>query len=56
MPEPTAADYARLLHFRSAPSGVAGGDEQACVKGQWVDELGLVHSFFGCDVITTVPQ
>ncbi len=44
-----------VLHFRTQETGIQAGDTEACVKGDWVDEGGTVHSFFGCDSVRTVP-
>ncbi len=44
-----------VLHFRASESGIQPGDTEACVKGEWVDQGGNVHKFFGCDAIRTVP-
>jgi uncharacterized repeat protein (TIGR01451 family) len=48
-------DLDMVLHFRAAESGIATGDTEACVKGDWIDGGGNVHKFFGCDAIRTVP-
>jgi hypothetical protein len=44
-----------VLHFKTAESEVQIGDVEACVKGEWEDEGGLVHKFFGCGSIVTKP-
>jgi uncharacterized repeat protein (TIGR01451 family) len=49
------ADLDMVLHFRTQETGIGPNDTQACVKGDWVDGLGGVHKFFGCDTITIVP-
>ena len=48
-------DLDMVLHFRTRETGLEAGDTEACVKGDWVDGSGGVHSFFGCDSIRTVP-
>ena len=47
-------DKDMVLHFHQAASGLAVGDTQACVKGDWTDSGGNVHSFFGCDSVRIV--
>src|SRR5690606_3354758 len=49
------ADHDMVLHFRGNQTGIGLGDTEACVKGQWMDELGFLHTFFGCDSIRIVP-
>jgi uncharacterized repeat protein (TIGR01451 family) len=49
------ADLDMVLHFKAVQSGIAPGDTEACVKGEWVDGGGNTHKFFGCDSIRTVP-
>ena len=44
-----------VLHFRTRDTGILTGDTEACVKGNWIDAAGAVHTFFGCDVIRIVP-
>jgi uncharacterized repeat protein (TIGR01451 family) len=48
-------DIDMVLHFRANETGLQPGDTEACVKGDWVDSGGGVHSFFGCDSVRTVP-
>jgi hypothetical protein len=48
-------DLDMVLHFRANETGLVRGDTEACVKGDWVDGSGGVHSFFGCDSLRTVP-
>jgi uncharacterized repeat protein (TIGR01451 family) len=48
-------DLDMVLHFLTALTGIQSGDVEACVKGQWIDGLGEVHKFFGCDSVRTVP-
>jgi uncharacterized repeat protein (TIGR01451 family) len=48
-------DLDMVLHFRSRESGIQRGDTEACVKGDWVDGDGNVHTFFGCDAVRTPP-
>jgi hypothetical protein len=48
-------DMDMVLHFRTQETGIQAGDVEACVKGDWMDLGGNVHSFFGCDSVRTVP-
>jgi uncharacterized repeat protein (TIGR01451 family) len=48
-------DLDMVLHFLTSLTGIQRGDVEACVKGQWTDGLGVVHKFFGCDSVRTVP-
>jgi uncharacterized repeat protein (TIGR01451 family) len=48
-------DLDMVLHFRTRESGIERGDLEACVKGDWVDGDGNVHTFFGCDAVRTPP-
>jgi hypothetical protein len=48
-------DMDMVLHFRTRETGIQAGDVEACVKGDWTDLGGNVHSFFGCDSVRTVP-
>jgi uncharacterized repeat protein (TIGR01451 family) len=48
-------DLDMVLHFRTQETGIVHGDTEACIKGQWVDSMGGVHKFFGCDSVRTVP-
>ena len=45
-----------VLHFRARQSGIAVGDVEACVKGQFTDPSGDIYKFFGCDEIKVVPE
>ncbi len=45
-----------VLHFRARQSGIAVGDVEACVKGQFTDPSGDIYKFFGCDEIKVVPK
>ncbi len=49
-------DLDMVLHFLTRQTGIARGDVEACVKGEWTDGLGAVHKFFGCDSVRTVPR
>lgn len=49
-------DLDMVLHFLTRQTGIVRGDVEACVKGQWIDGLGNVHKFFGCDSVRTVPR
>ena len=40
-----------LVHFETPGSGIAVGDDQACVSGETLDGEG----FFACDAVATVP-
>jgi uncharacterized repeat protein (TIGR01451 family) len=47
-------DLDMVLHYQTTRSGILDGDTEACMKGQY--QLGTeVFSFFGCDVIATIP-
>jgi uncharacterized repeat protein (TIGR01451 family) len=48
-------DLDMVLHFRTPETGLVAEDVEACIKGEWLDELGGTHSFFGCDLLRTVP-
>jgi uncharacterized repeat protein (TIGR01451 family) len=48
-------DTDMVLHFRANETGLDPTDTEACVYGNWVDDGGIVHAFFGCDAIRTVP-
>jgi uncharacterized repeat protein (TIGR01451 family) len=48
-------DLDMVLHFRTQETGIVHGDTEACIKGQWIDSMGGVHKFFGCDSVRTVP-
>lgn len=43
-----------VLQFISGDSSLTTADTEACVKGEWTDAAGDVHSFFGCDTIRIV--
>jgi hypothetical protein len=49
-------DLDLVLHFRTRATGIIPGTTMACVKGAWVDQNGMTHSFFGCDEVRTVPR
>ena len=48
------ADKDMVLHFDTRASGLQLGDVEACVKGQWLDDNGNPHKFFGCDAVRIV--
>jgi hypothetical protein len=47
-------DTDMVLHFKTKETGIGPGDTEACVKGEWVDDMGMTHKFFGCDAIRIV--
>jgi hypothetical protein len=47
-------DLDMVLHFRSSATGLAAGDDQACMKGKY-ESGGQLLTFFGCDAVTTIP-
>jgi len=47
-------DTDMVLHFKTKETGIGPTDTEACVKGDWVDEMGVTHKFFGCDAIRIV--
>ncbi len=47
-------DLDMVLHFRTSASGIASGDVEACMAGQYRDGA-EVFAFFGCDAIQTIP-
>ena len=44
-------DMDMVLHFATQESELTIGLIEACVKGDWIDADGVVHSFFGCDSV-----
>jgi hypothetical protein len=48
-------DTDMVLHFRANETGLDPTDTEACIYGNWIDDGGAVHAFFGCDAIRTVP-
>ena len=49
-------DMDMVLHFHVRETGIGPGDTEACVKGEWIDEGGATHTFFGCDSVRIVPS
>jgi hypothetical protein len=47
-------DLDMVLHFRTRASGLAPGDTEACVKGEFTGPGGETFLFFGCDSVRIV--
>jgi uncharacterized repeat protein (TIGR01451 family) len=47
-------DLDMWFHFVTPLTGIASGDVEACMRGQYVSG-GNTFSFFGCDFVATVP-
>ena len=43
-----------LMHFRTSETGIGIGSTEACVLGEWLDDGGMRHTFFGCDSVRVV--
>jgi hypothetical protein len=48
-------DIDLVLHFRTQETGIGLNTTEACVKGEWMDGMGNIHKFFGCDSVRIVP-
>jgi hypothetical protein len=48
-------DIDLVLHFRTQETGIGLDTTEACVKGEWMDGMGNIHKFFGCDSVRIVP-
>jgi uncharacterized repeat protein (TIGR01451 family) len=49
-------DLDMVLHFLAQDTGIMAGDVEACIKGNWIDPSGNIHTFFGCDDIRIVGK
>lgn len=48
-------DLDLVLHFRTQETGIDLYTTQACAKGEWTDDMGNIHKFYGCDLVRIVP-